>query len=69
MESDLFNFFNLSAYVREDLKLSPCSWLKKKGFVHIWVGSNEMDETRAYYTRWSQKEKKKYRLLTRIHGI
>ena len=31
MESDLFNFFNLSAYVREDLKLSPCSWLKKNG--------------------------------------
>ena len=24
---------------------------------HIWVNSNEVDEPRAYYTEWSQKEK------------
>ena len=24
---------------------------------HIWVSSNEVDETQNYYTEWSQKEK------------
>ena len=23
---------------------------------HIWVGSNEVDETGAYYTEWSKSE-------------
>ena len=36
---------------------------------HIWVSSNEVDETGAYYTEWSQKEKHKYCILTHIHGI
>ena len=28
-----------------------------------WVSSNEMDETGAYYTEWSQKEKHQYSML------
>ena len=24
---------------------------------HIWVSSNEMDETEVYYTEWSKSEK------------
>ena len=24
---------------------------------HIWISSNEVNETGAYYTEWSQKEK------------
>ena len=26
---------------------------------HIWVNSNEVDEPRAYYTKWSKSERKK----------
>ena len=36
---------------------------------HIWVSSNEVDEPRAYYTVWTQKEKDKYCILTHIYGI
>ena len=25
---------------------------------HIWVSSNEVDETEAYYTEWSKSERK-----------
>ena len=35
----------------------------------IWISSNEVDETGAYYTEWSQKEKHQYSILTRIYGI
>ena len=35
----------------------------------IWVSSNEVDEPRAYYTEWSQKEKNKYHILIHIYGI
>ena len=35
---------------------------------HIWVSSNEVDESRDYYTGWSQKEKDKY-ILMHIYGI
>ena len=35
----------------------------------IWVGSNEVDEHRAYYTEWSKSEKDKYHILTHIYGI
>ena len=35
----------------------------------IWVSSNEVDEARAYYTEWSQKEKNEYHVLTHIYGI
>ena len=28
-----------------------------------------MDETSAYYTEWSQKEKHQYSILTHIYGI
>ena len=34
---------------------------------HIWVSPNEVDETRAYYTGWSQKEKNKHHLLMHIY--
>ena len=36
---------------------------------HIWVSSNEVDETGAYYTEWSKKEKHQYSILTHIYGI
>ena len=36
---------------------------------HIWVSSNEADETGAYYTEWSHKEKYQYSILTHIYGI
>ena len=36
---------------------------------HIWVSSNEADETGDYYTEWSQKEKYQYSMLTHIYGI
>ena len=37
----------------------------------IWIGSNEVDELRAYYTKWSvsQKEKDKYCILMHMYGI
>ena len=37
----------------------------------IWIGSNEVDELRAYYTKWSvsQKEKDKYCILIHIMGL
>ena len=31
--------------------------LKKKKTEHIWVSSNEVDETGAYYTEWSKSER------------
>ena len=37
---------------------------------HIWVSSNEVDETGAYYTgEVSQKEKHKYCISTYVYGI
>ena len=36
--------------------LSTLLSYKKK---YIWVSSNEVDEPRAYYTKWSQKESNK----------
>ena len=36
---------------------------------HIWVSSNEVDETRAYYTEWSELEKHQYSILVHIYGI
>ena len=36
---------------------------------HIWVSSNEVDEPRAYYTEWSQKEKNKYHTDTYIWNL
>ena len=41
------------------------STIKKK---QIWVNVNEVDEPRARYTEWSQKEKNKYRILTYTFG-
>ena len=36
----------------------------------IWISSNEVDETGAYYTEEvSQKEKHQYSVLTHIYGI
>ena len=29
----------------------------KKG--HLWVGSNEVDKPRTYYTEWSESERKR----------
>ena len=36
---------------------------------HIWVSSDEVDETRIYYTEWSHKEKDKYCILPPVYGI
>ena len=37
---------------------------------HIWVISNEADQSRAYYTEWSKWERKnKYPILMHIYGI
>ena len=43
-------------------------WLSYKK-EHIWVSPNEVDETEAYYTEWSQKEKHRYSVLLHIYGI
>ena len=39
------------------------TWLRdwtelKKKKKHVWVSSNEVDETWAYYTEWSKSERK-----------
>ena len=35
---------------------------------HIWVSSNEVDETEAYYTEWSKPERKhKYSIVTQLN--
>ena len=58
-------------------------WMDKEVVVHIyngillsykkeciWVSFNEVDETVAYYTKWSnQKKKHEYSILTHIHVI
>ena len=51
--------------------MSISRWMDKKAVVHIhngvllchykeyiWIGSNEVDETGAYYTEWSKPERK-----------
>ena len=35
----------------------------------IWVSSSKLDEPRACYTEWSQKEKNKYCILTYMESI
>ena len=35
----------------------------------IWISSNEVDETGAYYTAWGKSEKHQYSILTHIYGI
>ena len=35
----------------------------------IWVSSNEVDETGAYYTEGSKSEKHQYSTLMHIYGI
>ena len=35
----------------------------------IWISSNEVDETGAYYTEWGKSEKHQYSILMHIHGI
>ena len=54
-------------------------WIQKLWYIYTvgyysaikiyWVGPNEVDEPRAYYTEWSQKEKDKYCILTCAYGI
>ena len=36
---------------------------------HIWISSNEVDDSRAYYTEWSKKEKSKYPINTYIWNL
>ena len=35
----------------------------------IWISSNEVDETGAYYTQWSNLEKHQYSILMDIYEI
>jgi len=35
----------------------------------IWVSGSEVDEPRACYTEWNQKDKNKYCILTHKYGI
>ena len=66
----------------EATQMSIGRWMDKEAVVHvhngillnykkehIWVSSNEVDETGAYYTEWSQKEKHQYNILTCVYGI
>ena len=46
-------------------KMEYYSVIKK----YIWVSPNEVDELRAYYTKWSKKEKDKYCVLMYVYGI
>ena len=51
-------------------RLSISRWMDKKAVIHIhngillshqkciWISSNEVDETGAYYTEWSKSERK-----------
>ena len=53
--------------------MSIVRWMDKEAVVHtyimeyysaikkkcIWIGSNEVDEPRAFYTEWSQSEREK----------
>ena len=36
---------------------------------HIWVHSNEVDETGVYYAVWSKSEKHQYSIFMHIYGI
>ena len=57
-------------------------WMDKEAVVHIHNGislsqkkepicvrSDEVDEPRTCYTKWSKSEKDKYRILMHIYGI
>ena len=46
---------SLSHRVQKTVLYISVSPIKKE---HIWVSSNEVDETRAYYTEWSKPERK-----------
>ena len=45
---------SLSHRVQKTVLYISVSPIKKE---HIWVSSNEVDETRAYYTEWSKSER------------
>ena len=64
----------------EATEMSTDRWMDKESVVdiynrillshkkeHIWVSSNEVDETRAYYTEWSKLEREKQILY--VNGI
>ena len=36
---------------------------------HIWVSPKKVDEPKAYYTEWRQKDKDKYQILMHTYGI
>ena len=47
---------HLFMYLPNDLNLHKKSANKKE---HIWVGSNEVDETGSYYIEWSKSERER----------
>ena len=60
---------------------SADEWIRKLWYIYtieyylafkkyIWIRSNEVDKTGAYYTEWSKPEKiHQYSILTHIYGI
>ena len=66
----------------EAIYMSIDRWMDKELVVHIhngillshkkewiWVSSDEADESRTYYTEWSESEKEKYHILMHIYRI
>ena len=62
--------------------LSADEWIRKQWYIYtmeyysaikkeyIWISSNEVDETGAYYIEWSKSERKTpYSTLMHIYGI
>ena len=50
----------LRFYRKQQNSVKQLSFNKKKfKKEHIWVSSNEVDETRAYYTEWNKSEREK----------
>ena len=68
------NVHHSTVYNNQDMEATYVSisrWMNKKAVVHlhngislsywkecIWISSNEVDETGAYYTEWSKLERK-----------
>ena len=42
-----------------EVALYETAWMFAFKKEYIWISSNEVDETRAYYTEWSKSGKKK----------
>ena len=74
--------YNFNTRILNNSLKKPVSWMGKELVVHlykqillshkkeqIWVSCSEVDEPRASYTEWIQKEKTKYYILICIYWI